>query len=546
MEMEKTQQILKCIKPLTEDVVLTVFFSAVVTVQSRIRFTGDIEQRFLPDTFSAFHPGQIFLFLAVMTLTLFACALIRFLYETPMLYPFFFLPERPVFTYRRKLLQWIGYTAAVEAVWFFFLLMDYPGSIVGDSISSLLQATGRQEFSNHHPVAFTLFAAAFMRLGRLLTGDFGNIGVFLFSLAQQVMVAMTVGYFMTFLRARGGRRRTILLLWLFFACNPFFAIHSFIMQKDTLFSAMMFLLVLQLYRAAESEYALFLQRRYIIQLVLLLCAVSFLRNNGLYIVIALVAYYTLRYGRFYRALATACLAGLCVILLVRYPGFRLMGVNTDQAQESLSIPLQQVAYTISEKGMEGMEGSDYLGQLLPKEAWLSEYHPFCADFLKGGDAFNRAEVNRSVIPFLSVWLRNLPENFICYVKAWLMDTYGFWSVGTWDDAGYCVLSVEENDFGIHAVDLLRRAGLPDLSFLNHLTGRWSAGALFWLSVMIVCIMMRGKRKTAIETFLPLFLLWGTLMIATPIAFNFRYALAYAYAFPLILLMPLLCKQKEIG
>lgn len=102
--------------------------------------------------------------------------------------------------------RWVvGLSTFIFLLWLPYLLVYWPGFIFGDSLSSINQALGNSAWSNHHPVAYTLFlwlclkAAAFLGLGN-------TVGIGFSTILQMVAMAFCLGYLSRWIIVRGSLR----------------------------------------------------------------------------------------------------------------------------------------------------------------------------------------------------------------------------------------------------------------------------------------------------------------------------------------------------
>ena len=110
----------------------------------------------------------------------------------------------------------------------------YPGSIQGDSFSSIRQIieVGHPN-NNHHPVAYTLFLGIFLKIGELFS-DY-NIGICCYSVVQSVLMALVICRAVSFLQENGAHRIYMAATIVFYALEPLFAAYAISLWKDTLY-----------------------------------------------------------------------------------------------------------------------------------------------------------------------------------------------------------------------------------------------------------------------------------------------------------------------
>ena len=148
------------------------------------------------------------------------------------------------------------------------------------------------------------------------------------------------------------------------------------------------------------------------------------------------------------------------------------------------------------------------------------------------------------------WFEISTQNLDISIKAYLQTTYGFWSVGRTESKPYTSIFVEnfsdwfqENEISIKSIFPKKiQKFLESMTYYGVVA--MGEGQLFWgclLLVLILCIL--NKRGIWI-VFAPGFGGWLTIMISTPIAYQWRYVLYLALMLPLFIGMILLPKSGQ--
>lgn len=125
---------------------------------------------------------------------------------------------------------------ACLAGWFPYYLYQYPGIMTPDSINQLEQILGVVSYSNHHPWVHTLVFGFFYRIGFALTKDM-VIAVSVYTLFQMCLLAGSIAFFISTLRAHRIRPFVLLLITAFYALIPYHAVFSVTVWKDIPFAA---------------------------------------------------------------------------------------------------------------------------------------------------------------------------------------------------------------------------------------------------------------------------------------------------------------------
>ena len=136
------------------------------------------------------------------------------------------------------------------------------------------------------------------------------------------------------------------------------------------------------------------------------------------------------------------------------------------------------------------------------------------------------------------------ENPKEYVKAYIMNTAGFWCLNVAGFDAYIQNNVWPNTSGIEQTDLFQKwFGFSFQNVVNPkkaISSAWYFWFLFFS--MVICWKQFGFRKLAV--YMPLFLVCATLMAATPIAVSMRYVEPLIFAAPLFVGILLLMQREE--
>jgi len=450
---------------------------------------------------------------------------------------------------RKALLLVLGFASALFIAWSPYLLTYAPGSIVGDTLGSLTQHPGA--WSNHYPFVFTLLLRLFANAG-IAAGNI-NYGIFAYTCFQSLLMAAALGYAVYWLAEKGVAWYWCAATWVYFAFVPIFPIYAIGVQKDALFSLAVAALTLFVFDVVQSKGALLRTGRGIAGFLALAAATIFLRNNGVYVAFGTAVALALAYRGGPRLFYASVVVLLAAAFLIQGPGYDRLGVKKDTFVESVGVPLQQIAYVISTHGQISAAQQQFLGHLLPSAEWAEKYAPACVDPLKRAADFREDYLVRHERRFLETWVAVVIHNPVSAFKAYCLGTFGFWKIGVSSTYGYADTYVHSNDLGIRAADLIREAtGVSAKPFLDGLRGRngtagyVSVGLVVWMMFLVGALLAIRRRGELIVVLVPCFLLWLTVMVATPVAFSLRYVFALSLCLPGILLLPFANGSRAAG
>lgn len=423
-----------------------------------------------------------------------------------------------------------------------YYLTFFPGNCGPDTWESLSMAEGRIPWTNHHPVLFT----GAMMLVRKLTGFLsltGSVGVFSF------LQLMAVAAVLTSLSVRILRIRVHVLCKIFavclFAFHPFIGMYSIYLSKDVLFSVIMVLLCMKIYDVISRKGEPLKKPVECALLSVLFLLSSMLRNNGMYIAIVMAVIFLFSYKKYWKQIVLVFGCAIGLLLLWQGPVFRMIGIEKQSFAESASVPLQQVGYVLWEGDTFAQEDMAFLDRLMPTEKVKEVYRPGYTDPYKFDEAFDDAFLNENVGGFMKVWWNGLQDHLGSYVKAYLMQTVGYWHYG--ETNSVCTQGCTENELGVEQVDVIQK--ITGVSFEKIfeklvLAGRKAPlvcmlGSMAMQMCMVFLLLLQYVRRGCARQALwliPLIILWGTIMVATPAFCLLR------YLFPVFLLLPFLIAE----
>lgn len=434
---------------------------------------------------------------------------------------------------------WLIGALLIFLCWFPYFLSYYPGNLSSDSYSSISQIMGTELLNNHHPVMFTAFVKICLSIGSL----FGGLeeGIAVFSIVQMAAFALTLSFCLEWMRRKAVRKVIRIGSFLFFAFSPLTALYSFTMWKDILFSCWILLLGILLFDMADREAQP--GRGDVVRLVVLSFLIAFGRNNGVYIVIAVLAAAAVMYRKSWKRLVPVFSVTVISIVLIQGPGYDMLDIKKGNLAESLGVPLQQIAYTVKYGGDITEEQREFLNNILPEEDMKEAYNPTSANNVKFHDNFNNEFLEENKGEFLKVWAEILLKNPAKYVKAYCMHTMGYWQIDTMGYT-YCY-GAEEHWVHVEERNILQEItgkdgryiienGLPRIYMNLPVVSLFFSSAFpVWLAAGCAVVLLVKRRGRYMMALLPLIALWGTVMIAAPAGGEFRYVFSLYIAIPFL-------------
>lgn len=466
--------------------------------------------------------------------------------------------------------KWLILTGIILLCMLPLFLLNFPGTLTVDSFDQLSQARGITPFDDHHPWVHTLIIKAFYSIGFGLTHSvYGGIAAY--SILQMLIIAMSAAYAIVSVTdiyenagtgkdsGRTGRIVTVLMLLGFVLC-PYNLVYSFTMWKDVLFAASVLILTVTIYRIYVCS---IISVRDILLLTISGLGTCLIRHNGLYAyvltMIAIILHEIIRYRRHRtadtegRKAADSSPGGarrlimtvvsvalvLTVAVTVKGPVMRAYHVERGNMAHNLPIPLQQVARVVYDGCELTDEETAALEKLNTLDFLRTEYTPGGADPAMQWLVFGDTEyLNAHKGEYLALWLKLGLEHPGEYIRAYIDQTKGYYTTMAPEQTEY--YGILGNEEGLEPQPVLGasvRIKLNEIVYKLHnilpVYGiLYSMGACFMLLIMGAAIISFGD-KTRLLTYLPVTALTLTLLVATPLVADLR------YAYPLMLCMPAL-------
>jgi hypothetical protein len=422
--------------------------------------------------------------------------------------------------------------AIIFICWLPYLIVFLPGLLGHDIYNQIVQAMGDSILSNHHPIFTTWLFGIFIRFGILLGS--ANIGILLYSLFQMIIAATAFSYVLHYMAKQNIHIYVQTLTLLFFMLYPVNAFYSIVMWKDTLFSVVFMLLTLKTIQMVSQPERFFKLKKNVLAFSLLAVALFLTRHNGLYILLALLPVLLLGFSRYWKSLLT--IIGIVAISFVSMQIIIIaLDIRRTSIREALSIPLQQIARTVSEHGDELPDNDKALiASIMPYEQLPELYSPTISDPVKS--RFNEAAFRAEKGTYISLWVRLFIKYPVTYLEAFLCHTHGYWYPDI--DKGIVTRNYfRENNYGIHPWRIVPTfvnnvlSGIFVFRVFPAVSMLISIGFAVWITIILALILMLKKKYKMLLVFLPVFLLWLT-CIASPVSGAFRYVYGLFLVLPL--------------
>lgn len=443
-----------------------------------------------------------------------------------------------VFTSRQKVTKkyffflWIF----IFLAWIPYFLRFFPALMSPDSYYVIRFA---DEFilSDLHTFGHTWFFGAFYHLGKLIF-DSVIAGIAVSTMVQMLLLSLIFAFSIFYLWRKGLNKYIVVALSLFFALSPLHAHFSITLWRDVLFGAAFLPITICIYECISNNYKL--NWRYIVLLFISTLFILFFRNNGIYVFILSIL---LLIVIFKKRKLWLFIFGLFTIIFyygIKGPIFSYFDVASTKSIEAYSIPLQQIARTITLDGKISEEEKQYLSTIIQYDKVSGSYRNIISDPIKNlsdGD-----KISANLAEFLKNWGAILLKNPQTYVEAYLLQTIGYWyptvpygavpnlSVSMFDDniKNYPVTNGTINKI----IDFTSSRSVPFNNFI------WSIGTYFVIFVLAGALLLFKFNFEYFSVMVPILMLWITIMISTPVFAELRYIYGLFVTLPFLSLVAL--------
>lgn len=418
----------------------------------------------------------------------------------------------------------------------------YPGNMTVDSYNQLEQIlTGA--YSNHHPYWHTRLMGVFIKLGTNLFGSI-NAGVAAANVVQIMLMGFCFAFAVMTAYQAGVKKKAIVILGCWYALIPYNIMYSCTMWKDVLFGGAVLLLIAVLYRIfcnlgdRRINYAL---------LCLSMLGTSLLRNNGWLALLASMAIWVVLFGKKRMKTALVMLLMLAAAWAMKGPVLDRLNVAPSNFRESLSIPIQQIARVVKDQGEITPKQRELIADVIDIERIPELYHGHISDPVKFAVDGDHVQAHKG--EYLKLWLEIGMQNPVVYLHAWIDQTRGYWHNGYNYKVWFS--GVQENDFGVFAAQAGQWMHAAFNRYCDILTDSQvlaplrSIGLHAWLLLALLTLNLLRREKEKVFLGIPVLMLLGTLLAATPVYCEFRYAYALFTVLPMYLLISLerkACKE----
>ncbi len=433
--------------------------------------------------------------------------------------------------------------------WLPYYLYQYPGIMTPDSINQFEQVLGVIPYNNHHPWVHTMVFKLFYNIGYLLTHNM-VAAVSFYTLFQMCLLSGSAAYFINTMRLRKVRPFVLLMITAFYALIPYHAVFSVTIWKDIPFAAAVMLFSCSMFRMMNGRIRLQELLTFIVSGVML----CLFRSNGWYGFLLCCPFLLFYYRKNAKFFYPAILGILCTALIVKYPVMNTYQVQQPDFIESVCIPMQQITAVICNDRELTPEQLALVENVVDLTYIKDLYNPTFADNIKelvraGNEGYLVAHKSE----FFKLWLELGLKYPGDYLTAYVKQTYGYW----YPDSFYLVAEAEgvsATKLGVSHTPLIggplvikaKEIAIKLGSMVPIYGTLWSMGVACWIMLFSIGSVIIRKESKKLICYLPNAALLLTVLIATPVATEFRYVYFMVFSLPFFLIVAMLPEEIIIS
>ena len=456
-------------------------------------------------------------------------------------------------------------TVMITLTVFYIILFiaSYPGLLMGDSVGLMGQGFPEWGFlrplymketlisenvfyNAHHPIVHALLIHLFLKTGLGIFHSI-NIGIFLYTLFQFVIVVFSISYTASFLRKDFGIGwKGLALFELYFVCNPIIRNYMFLMTKDVLYSSLFLLFLVSLYRFLGDAYD---PKKFAVLFAVSL-GMFFFRNDARYslcLTFLIIAILVKQHRKKMIYSILILVGGSILLSRVIYPFFSITPGST---REMLSVPFQQTARYVKYYGNEVTdEEKSAISAILDYDNLTELYDPDRSDDVKA--TFHEDASAEDLKNYFTIWASMLRKHPGIYIQATMNNYYMYFYPGEedidfykfqWSEVQYKELSrhiehsLHQSAYHPEKTEAVRNAlakfrdGYSKLPMINLFM---KASLYFWIVIIGLSYAIHSRNRKA---FLLLAIFVVSILICCVGPCNGFYG---RYIFPFIISLPAL-------
>lgn len=430
--------------------------------------------------------------------------------------------------------------------WLPYFFAFYPGTLFYDEMFAM-----RDPFNTfNQPYIYGLLLKFFWDLGKF-AGD-ETFGFAVFIIIKIIVMSASFSYLICFLYKRNISFKFLVFAIIIFALLPIFPNNVITVQKDGLSALFIMLMTLFLYEYKNKISQIFIDKKTLAEFCLLSSLIILIRSNGIYPMLFLALYF----------LFTEKAARLRIIFYIAFILAVSILPNINRLtpfEEAAGVPIQQVGRTLFNNGVIMEDDRKVFQNVLDLEKWKNTYNTLSVDYTKWSAGFNSGYLNSNKGEFMKSWAKTYLLNPSIYFTAHAFNTYDFWSIAPYIVGSQTIYTgaitkeqlnvkniiADTKTYLVSDKILKKRTSEKIANFMQKHTVYLNAGSCAFIMIFMMAFTLQIGKNNRIIPMLPAFLSWLTILIASPVAYVFRYTLYLAFLMPFILSLPFMSEEENI-
>lgn len=461
----------------------------------------------------------------------------------------------------------------IMAVWLPFVIIFYPGFLMGDMVAQILMSFNLENHfghqvtrpnpeiwvTNQHPVLHTAIVGICMRIGYLFT-DSDNFGYFLYTFLQTNILAATFAYALSFLTKLKTAYFVRVSILAFYVIHPIFFTYAILGTKDTYFTCLVMIWLITVSKMVYDRKGEGISKKDLIIYFASLIGCVLFRKNAYYMLLVSIPFLFVVIKRMRKVMLVSLIVVIAVQTLYIDVFLKVTEIADGSAKDMFSIPFMQTARYIRdhEEDITAEEKAAIEG-VLDYDHIKEKYFPLKSDSVKY--TYKNERTDEEFQAYVKAWFEMFLKHPICYVEATVENTYGYYCfleepVKNWHYSQITSNRQRQREqltkhFDIHFLEetrLLRAAiTVGHRLFVNLpiIRNVMQSALYFWITIFVAFEYLKKKRFRELGLYLPLLLLLGT-CILSPVngSIYFRYVVPIAFPLPVLLAISLRYKKIE--
>lgn len=432
--------------------------------------------------------------------------------------------------------------AVLLIAWLPYVLTYFPGGIFSDTQRSLMQCLHIRKYDNANPFAYTMLLKIFLGIGDIFQS--AQVGIDAFSIFQTISMAFILAYFPYWMYKKNFSNVFVILVTAFFAIFKLIPMYAVSIWKDTIFSLLLFIYVLEIIKIVDSNGKNLKSWKEIIKFCIITLAVCLFRNNGFYVAFATNLFIILVYRK--EKIIKFSISTIITIILayaIIGPLYNVLGINDPTSRIGWNaVKINQIFYTKVTNGNITPEQDELINQMCKEYKLKEAYAPFLMDATTINPEFNDMFIKMKKKEIDKLWLELFKQNPKAYVDAYLLNTLGFWDVNRAFPDAYIsnfMWPDTESFIDVHQTDLIEDLTGKSIGNIIQVKKLYSSAIFLFITLLSMVLTIYKKNYKSLLIYLPSIFTWGTIVLATPIAFSMRYVYILVLMTPIDFIIPLL-------